>query len=359
MKQYFRIAFFNVFITAAFLLLLDIAISNIKNRRSLINPSITRFDVPRLVCSQSNKYDASSIYQSKTPTIINYKRDSQCYRSYDSGNELRPLVLTIGGSTTDQRFVDEADTYQNQLDKIFSGKYDFVNGGVDGQSTIGHLHSIKHWHSKALDPTRVKHIIFYIGVNDQGFNDFSEKSLTRTYTPSRRIRDYLANNSYLYTQVKNIYFTRTIPKSSELMAVHGKPFTPKQNAISQKILTISPEESKQYQEHLIELAKITHQHFPSSNIHVVQQQVPGCIFINRKTYVDRHQDEFTGVCESLLKVYTAMDLAFEKIDNSINLKVYPMYLKKEIDDDGFYDFIHTNKNGSKQIADYLSRNIDF
>ena len=268
-------------------------------------------------------------------------------------------MLTIGGSTTDQRFVDEADTYQNRLDKIFTGKYDFINGGVDGQSTIGHLHSIKHWHFKALDPTRVKHIIFYIGVNDQGFYNFSEKSLTRAYTPSRRIRDYLANNSYLYTQLKNIYFTRSIPKSSELMAVHGKPFTPKQNAISQKSLIIAPGESKQYQEHLIELINVTHKHFPGSNIHVVQQQVPGCNFVNRKTFIDRHQDEFTGICESLLKVYTAMDLAFDNIDKKINLQVYPMYLKNYINDEGFYDFIHTNKNGSKQIADYLSQNINF
>ena len=29
-------------------------------------------------------------------------------------------------------------------------KYDFINGGVDGQSSYGHMQSIKEWHSKYL-----------------------------------------------------------------------------------------------------------------------------------------------------------------------------------------------------------------
>ena len=59
------------------------------------------------------------------------------------------LVLTIGGSTTDQRYVNEGATWQDNLDRLIP-KYDFINGGIDGQSSYGHLISMRLWHSQTI-----------------------------------------------------------------------------------------------------------------------------------------------------------------------------------------------------------------
>ena len=79
-------------------------------------------------------------------------------------NQINPKILTIGGSTTDNLFVTEGETWQDILDTKFP-KYDFINGGVHGQSSFGHKISIAKWHSKSLNPESVEFIIFYIGIN--------------------------------------------------------------------------------------------------------------------------------------------------------------------------------------------------
>ena len=52
-------------------------------------------------------------------------------------------ILTIGGSTTDQRFVSDGYTFQDYLYINLNKEFKIYNGGVDGQSTLGHIYSIK------------------------------------------------------------------------------------------------------------------------------------------------------------------------------------------------------------------------
>ena len=80
------------------------------------------------------------MFDDKSTKII-YSRDKLGYRSR-SKNSNRAIVLTIGGSTTDQRHVSEGETWQDVLDNM-NPKYDFVNGGISDHSTYGHLVAIK------------------------------------------------------------------------------------------------------------------------------------------------------------------------------------------------------------------------
>ncbi len=122
--------------------------------------------IPGLERNKIFKYDVKKLYSSRKPVNVTYKRDQLGYRSRDLISK-KPIVLTIGGSTTNQRYVSEGQTFQDILDLKIK-KYDFVNGGVDGQSSYGHLLSISNWHSKFFSQENISIIIFYIGINDRG-----------------------------------------------------------------------------------------------------------------------------------------------------------------------------------------------
>lgn len=320
---------------------------------------MSKFGIPEQVCSSETIYDASNIYGKNKEYLINYKRDANCYRSKDIDNK-KKIVLTIGGSTTDQRFVTEGETFQDILDSHFKEEYDFINGGIDGQSSVGHLLSIKKWHSKALQDVKnnVSNVLFYIGVNDQGLQKLTIKEIAkRERNFLGNIKDYLSNNSFLYVNLKNIYVSRSFPKTFNIMAVHGGKFKPANSPIYKKI-TIKNNQINGYKKLIIDLLKATKRSFPKSKIHVVQQQIPGCIFETPNIVLDRHEKKYNGICESIGEVYLAINYAVMQSEMNPFTKIYPMYLASPVSDDGFYDFIHTNSNGSRQIADYIQKELD-
>ncbi|MEL6539094.1 MAG: GDSL-type esterase/lipase family protein, partial [Bacteroidota bacterium] len=89
-------------------------------------------------------------------------------------------ILTLGGSTTDQRYIDDSATWQQVLEaRLNAAGYPLkiANAGVDGQSTFGHLESMDRWlsHVPGLAP---RYIWFYVGINDfyklnpNGYRDY-------------------------------------------------------------------------------------------------------------------------------------------------------------------------------------------
>ena len=116
--------------------------------------------IPGLIKDRVIRYDAKKAFASSKPVPITYTRDKLGYRSRDL-NKNKQQILTIGGSITDQRFTTDGKTWQDNLD-IIVPKFDFINGGVDGQSSFGHLTSIRIWHSKNLNSDNVSKIIFIL-----------------------------------------------------------------------------------------------------------------------------------------------------------------------------------------------------
>lgn len=87
-----------------------------------------------LVKSQTFQYDVSALYGTATP-LIRYSRDRYGLRGDYDDNPARIELLTVGGSTTDQRFVSDGDTWQDVLQKQFAAAGTPVvvaNAGVDG-----------------------------------------------------------------------------------------------------------------------------------------------------------------------------------------------------------------------------------
>ena len=112
-------------------------------------------------------YDVSTLYEAGSP-IIKYSRDKYGLRGDYGGRPSRIELLTVGGSTTDQRYIADGSTWQDVLQQQFalSGAPVVVaNAGVDGQSTYGHIRNFDWWfpHVPGLKP---KYVLFYVGRND-------------------------------------------------------------------------------------------------------------------------------------------------------------------------------------------------
>ena len=97
-------------------------------------------------------YDASYLYKSDF-SRINYVRNEYALRdACESPSDID--ILTVGGSTTDQRYVPYEFTYQailqERLKEVFDDFGCVSNAGVDGHSTWGHIFSFEKCHFRII-----------------------------------------------------------------------------------------------------------------------------------------------------------------------------------------------------------------
>ena len=106
-------------------------------------------------------HEPHNMYETNKP-FVTYSRNMYGLRTkHLVPNEID--VLVVGGSTTDQRYIDD----QEEWVAIFEAQSGLrsANAGVDGQSTYGHLKNFEQWFSK-IPKLNPKYIVFYVGVND-------------------------------------------------------------------------------------------------------------------------------------------------------------------------------------------------
>lgn len=112
------------------------------------------------------KNDVSHLYSDPRP-IIQYSRDKYGLRgTHDKPGSID--ILTVGGSTTDQRYIRDGETWQDVLQSRFTRagvSIVVANAGVDGQSTYGHIKNFEWWFPYIPD-LRPEYVLFYVGLND-------------------------------------------------------------------------------------------------------------------------------------------------------------------------------------------------
>ncbi len=319
--------------------------------------------IPNLTRNKIFEYDVKKLYSSKNQIKVKYKRDKFGYRSKDLISN-RPIVLTIGGSTTDQHYVSEGQTFQDILDQKVK-KYDFVNGGIDGQSSYGHLLSISNWHSKFLDKDNISIIIFYIGINDRRlvnkeFTDWDFAQSNKSY-----IKNLLKDNSFFISKllvIRNRIKFYLSSKSNYIDLLNS--YTPREKEFEKIGIKYEFNENldirnyPKYKEIFSDLILQTRSNFPKSKILIIQQQIPGCNFVTKNIVYDRHPNQSINYCFDLLKVFKLQERILSESQIKKNIKLFPMYLQEIIKDDGVYDYVHTNNKGSKSIANYIESIIN-
>jgi hypothetical protein len=117
------------------------------------------------------QYNIENIYNSDN-SLVSYVRNNHGLR--DSCTTVKEIeILTIGGSTTDLRFVAFEDTYQKVMEnRLIAMNPNFgcvTNAGIDAQSTRGHIFSFEHWFP-LIPNLKPSYVLFYVGINDANFN---------------------------------------------------------------------------------------------------------------------------------------------------------------------------------------------
>ena len=125
---------------------------------------LKRFSIPIGV---QFEFHTSRLYGDGTPTISHYTRDAWGLRG--AHGTLGAIdVLTVGGSTTEQRYLDDRATWQAAAEtrlKELGHPLVIANAGVDGQSTVGHLFNFEFWFPM-LTELHPRMVLFYVGTND-------------------------------------------------------------------------------------------------------------------------------------------------------------------------------------------------
>lgn len=137
---------------------------------------------------------------------ITYSRDKYGLRGV---HEPLPQVelVTVGGSTTDQRYIGEGETWQDVL-RARSG-IAVANAGSDGMSSFGHLVAVTEWLHRIPD-FAPRYYLHYIGVNDAALSN--EPSLSDRSGSEGEWSRSLRRRSFILTAVENLWFKANGPR---------------------------------------------------------------------------------------------------------------------------------------------------
>jgi len=301
------------------------------------------------------RIDSNSPYYPPETKVV-YRRDQYGLRG-NYGSPENITILAVGGSTTNERVVNEGDTWADILQQNLQtfGKNEIVaNAGIDGHSTVGHIRSFELWFNKipGLSP---RYIVYYIGVNDRGVaadNIPQPDSLT---SPSlvRRISHYIKNHSFFmrgFGNLKGFLAARYIGVAYEYW--NFREFEPELVFATQ---TFEPDRHflaslDAYRERLKILYKLVSD-FGAKTIYVTEpvglvKKKGGDLYVVKGSNADLiylQMIEYNRVlmesCASVEAI--CIDLASE--------------LKFGLED--FYDSIHTTPSGSRKIGKFLANKL--
>ena len=147
---------------------------------------------------------------------IFYKKDEYGFRGrFKDINDID--IIVVGGSTTDERYMNTNDTWaeklQNKLNIYNDYNIDIVNAGIDGQSTYGHIWNFKFWFNK-IPNLKTKYIIFYIGLNEQPIPTVND-NISFKLDFIQKIKYFLKNNHGITYKIYTLYKTKIDNKSQK------------------------------------------------------------------------------------------------------------------------------------------------
>lgn len=125
---------------------------------------LRRFSIP---IELTYSFDPSSLYSEDGSHVATYSRDEWGLRR-SAGPLVDIRIVTVGGSTTDQRYLDDSRTWKAVAERelLLQGRrMAIANAGFDGQSTVGHLFNFRCWFP-LIEGLRPTFVIFYVGIND-------------------------------------------------------------------------------------------------------------------------------------------------------------------------------------------------
>lgn len=315
-----------------------------------------------LIRDVSLSYDINGLYPTENNIVI-YKRDQYGLRGVYTLTEAID-ILTVGGSTTDQRYITEGQTWQDILAREFLAKgkrISIVNAGVDGQSTYGHIKNFDWWFP-FIPNLKTKYVLYYVGLND--FYKIDESSRDDDLVGASSFSTTIKENSalyYLYRTIKGMYeanLTANIGHRavnfSEIEWTVRKPSIQNHQELMQERLLSYRDRLKLLNKKVRELGAIpvcvTQ---PSRSYRVLNGDIIGrSDFSYKYEGVDINAVDFFYMLQLLNE--TTLEVCEE-------VGGIPIDLANGVDweDADFYDFVHNSPKGAEKIGIYLYERLRY
>lgn len=305
-----------------------------------------------LVRSRSFDVNVGDLYQSPVPTI-RYVRDEYGLRG-DCGAPASIDILTVGGSTTDQRMLAQDATFQSVMEKdlgrLARTRVCVSNAGVDGHSTYGHLLSFQNWFP-LIPGLRPKLIIFSIGINDADFTDSRPNAFEGRILGHSVLKDLRTAQLALWLRdVLNSRFGRSPP-----FAAHHRVAWPTVRYTETAIAADTPERAaKNAEAFRLRLRRmIGYAHAMGSDVLCVTQPHRFVRVINgRKAGFRAAGDAYGGLDFD----YSLRLINARMLQECGKARLVDLY-NAPFDDGDFYDFVHTTPSGARKIGDQVANFI--
>jgi lysophospholipase L1-like esterase len=284
--------------------------------------------------------------------IITYSRDRYGFRG-GSGEASRIDVLAVGGSTTNERYVDDADTWVARLQHLLGERgcpSAIANSGVDGYSTLGHLASFGQWFDRI--PGLKPHVVLvYAGINDALLDPSALPADDRRKYPTwwRRAEHYVAAHS----AVRRLYVTfRSWWRARQGHVLHGEVPISQDTVwepapLPADFAAMAARRVAPYRERLQRLNQLIRE-FGATPVYITQLRVDG-----RET--EGHWQQIVG---SRGAFDTAMLLAIDRATldfcRDSGEACVDLAGRIQFDPSDHYDAVHTTPTGSARTAEFLA-----
>lgn len=306
-----------------------------------------------LIRDRKISYYIKNLYDHPSDTI-EYSRDIYGLRGqFDNPSEV--TILTLGGSTVDQRFIADGETWQDVLQqKLRSAGRNVViaNAGVDGQSTYGHIKNFDWWFPNIPD-LLPKHIIFYIGLND-----FYKKEGNRydALREGKSLKKLIKNRSILYHLARTIngIYQAEIGYEIGHKAINFDKVAWVFNPVQRSYDELMRGRLEEYRERLSVLIDKTRK-IGSTPIFVTQ---PSRKYRFREGRVEglEVRSRYDEVYINGVDFYYMMrkiDHETKSVADSHGILYLDLAARDLWADEDFYDFVHMTPSGVKKVGEYL------
>jgi len=276
----------------------------------------------------------------RTNKKINYE--------FKDSNTLR--IVTIGGSQVEEIYIDDKKTWSNllaeQIELNFTRKIEVINTGISGSGVKEHIKTMEH----LISLKNVDHFIFLFGVNDWNKYLFIENlNFANRFFYNFSFKDSLLMRLFTFLNFE-IY-----PRNNLDIKIINKSYGKSQNNSLSNRQIIKNKLIKIPEDYITNVSKI----FELCRINNIK-----CTFVESFNAYDKNVDESLKNFFWMTPPNTKYSISLDDLIFISNL--FNNWLKDQVDKNKFnfcnikkniepsskyfYDDVHLNLNGSKQIS---------
>jgi lysophospholipase L1-like esterase len=328
------------------------------------NPIQSTVKVHRIALPVNKQYVAENPAIRNLDRTIVHTKNSLGFRGKERPHEFSKYLtlLTIGGSTTECKYLSDGKTWTDILGQNLEKDFDRVwinNAGLDGHSTFGHMVLMTDYIAK-LKP---KVALFLVGINDVGRDDLGQFDLQHVkgridIYSIRGLVKSASSYSETFALVLNVYrYYRAVTtglshQEVDLTKVEMAPATAPNFPASPE----SYKYVKSYETRLVQLINLTRGN-QIDPVLITQPALHGG-GIDDVTGVDlgriRWGETDGKTSWSILEMYNEVT---RRVGQRENVLVIDLARELPKSSRYFYDYFHFTNEGAKQVGDIIYRHL--